>query len=1310
MTRSQEFIEKYKRVLETGPDYYNVDSAYMKLSEFAKRKKKFLLIFPTPALTKAVSATVNVINDMFCSEMPDWAFDVAYLPTKKDIELYDKCNMPYAIGEISHLDASHFDMVGFSVAVLHEVLTVPVIMKSFQRCDKPIPLTWTERKDLPLGEVPIFMCGGITASHGDIMFGELGDGRQAYLDMMCLGICDSTKWVCQDLLTTEASTNQEFIEECLKYPSTYHPQAYKVVYKDNLIVENTKINPKAPDFVHPYYPKFIPNRLGVGRTIIRSFGSNAGDTQIQLSESCTGGRGTCNFCAEGNYSGAWQEDSIENIKKHALETKKWTAAVSCKPLSFNCNHMKDFTNLIYVLNETFPKVTYINMRLEELAQDTEAISMMRYTGASRLSAPIEGLSERIRNGFLNKNLSTESIEKLLHFMVGQRVTDIKVGLVWTGFENEEDWKEMRGLVSRLKSEAASLNRKLPFRLKACLTKEALTPIPGKGLVRQDKLSIGPVVGWCRDKIIETQPQGESEVWEVVTTLGQVIRGTKNHPLLTKWNGKRAYDNCYTAISDLKEGQWLYGRIATNIYGYYQNLKLEASRQEPARDLVIDENLAALFGWYMGDGFIESEGMKTFGCVFSDQEKFLSTKLSKVVEDLGYKVHNHDQGDKKCVGWRVHTASFTRALNREFGHSAYGKKVSDLILQSPKSVQVEFLKYWFTADGTAVLQKGYNSRVRLYSVSKQVLSDAQVMLMNMGILSVVSGHKVKCGEKEFYTYQLEVRSCSISDFKEIVGFVGPKQDKVLVVNTRSSHCLKSNGFYRCKVKSVKRIPNAETYGVQVAETSSYVTNGIVSHNTALVYYPGTPLEIAERVTSRISYEGKRYFSDEMYEKNKEAGIHIKINGFRGSTFIEQAVVDLGGSITHWVQKYLVEPGIVCYNMRPIADPERFPSFKKLITSPDKYFAARKVDSYISPFHRIRLSLEGGIYSAQRKLEKDWFDKEPTGKCLYTYEGCKTKCFKNGIKNKPFIHYADVKSVDGHLIGTNPEKIEGCNYCETPQEMKEYHLKRDWRHKYKVSDLQAQVVTRTQIKYRFLLRRSKDYALLNPHYTAFSSIACLLRQSASLLQKYWNLVDHSLYNQMDPELVYEIAGYQVVDAVFKGECLEEIKEAISKANKELQASQFVQVTQIPMDEKLSVSDYNVYHFISKNVSLETYINGKATYKGNVRVLSNVDMQAKVTQQQDKSLVYPFFKRTKNGVEGYFALPRRYNPFLFFQEVLSEKKYTQKAIQQNVRFDIVMPLQVNSYAHCKCGSPVAVSTITGKTLQLCPNCIAKTLTSKL
>ena len=196
------------------------------------------------------------------------------------------------------------------------------------------------------------------------------------------------------------------------------------------------------------------------------------------------GKGSCNFCSEGNYSGAWVENSIENIRWAARESKKYCAADGCKPLSFNVNHFSDFRELLYELKAQYPKVSFINMRMEELAKDIESWHMMSYLGASRLSAPIEGLSDRIRNGLMNKNLSKESVAFIFDQMIGQPITDLKVGLVWMGVENDDDWEEYYELIDRVKAKAAEMGKLLPARLKAT----PLVHYPGTAFFYTERIS------------------------------------------------------------------------------------------------------------------------------------------------------------------------------------------------------------------------------------------------------------------------------------------------------------------------------------------------------------------------------------------------------------------------------------------------------------------------------------------------------------------------------------------------------------------------------------------------------------------------------------------------------------------------------------------------------------------------------------------------------------------------------------------------------------------------------------------------------
>ena len=368
MTRTQEFIKKYKKVLTSGSDFFNPDTSLMPVEAYEKAKCRILLILPTPHVVKTVSSTVAAINDFVINHCPDTFLDVAYMPENEDIKRYDEWNVPYAIGNITHLDPSHFDIVGFSISVLHEVVTAPVIMSTFNRCDKPIPLFWSQRKDCKLGEHPIIYAGGITATCGESMFGKVkvnGKEEEAYIDFLYLGDCGHTHHLTNRFIsaissgivhrsqedrdvpgyphqewepfTSEVavSTIQEYIDSLFDLEEIYQPQAYEVAYNShNQIVKNVKVNPKARDYVHPYYPHIMAEDLGIGRTVIPANGDNVGVTQVQASEGCSAG-GQCSFMVTENTRVNTSEGLIaikEAAERGLREVSAVTGIEPCKDI------------------------------------------------------------------------------------------------------------------------------------------------------------------------------------------------------------------------------------------------------------------------------------------------------------------------------------------------------------------------------------------------------------------------------------------------------------------------------------------------------------------------------------------------------------------------------------------------------------------------------------------------------------------------------------------------------------------------------------------------------------------------------------------------------------------------------------------------------------------------------------------------------------------------------------------------------------------------------------------------------------------
>lgn len=1715
MTRTQEFIQKYKKVLTSGADFFNPDTSLMPVEAFSKAKCRMLVIFPTPHVVKTVSSTAAALNDFIITHCKDTFIDFAYMPENEDIRHYDEWNVPYAIGNITHLDPSHFDIVGFSISVLHEVVSGPSILSTFDRCDKPIPLFWSQRKDMPIGSVPLIYAGGITAACGESMFGKVnvsGKIEQGYMDFVYLGDCGHTHHITNRLIEAletgkvhraqadhdvpgyihkdienfeevcNVNTMQDFIDSMFDLQEIYQPQAYEVEYnKHNRIIKNVKINPKAQDFVKPYYPFIMEPDLGIGRTIINANGDSCGTTQTQVAEGCSAA-GSCSFCSEGNYTGGYSEKTSEEIIKESWEAKKYSAGYRYKPYSFNalvegtivntseglvpiqnikdyvkvltygdelssingiipsehgscfnvelsrgvavkmspkhkqvvftehgfevktsdqlrvgdwiptqlgkeqvlsgitdyyyvglwfgdgvrthssgrvhhrilvnpmeielkqklkkdtsmfvgdfvynkraeyircsknltklilsvfpddtykdcvdnlfklslqdaisfikgwydadgsttsintrlvaassknkfiewasatlwrvgiatsilynvktkatngdestkyathlclvgnsarelfnsivgtsmskkvilgskrnfdraesipscvgkylstkglsttkrlskfvrgiegmsranfcklitindplvtmikegmffvkikkitelkgkvkcydlletknhvykigtvythnCNYLTDYKGMLANWIQIYPKVTFINMRMEELGRDTDALRMMKLVGSNRISAPMEGMSPRIQNNLLNKCLSTEALNNFMNEIVHQHLTDIKVGGIFTAYEEDEDFQWQCDFVDRLRKKAAEEGGGFPYRLKCCLTGDALTPIPGSGLVRQKDMVEGPVCGYYDSFITAVKPQGLCKIYKLATVDGTVIKGTPEHPVLVDPKHPESPAS-YKFIKDLKKGDIIYGRLGTNAYG----------------SLTISESLCKIIGWYLGDGYVNKhDNFKTFGFMFGPEEEGLYHELWDALCEEGLKPHVHKHQNKNVFAIRVHNAVFSRMLKDMFGHTAHGKRLGT-VLQMTKECQSLILKYWFAADGTVVLDKSSGvSRIKLESVNFDILQDLKAVLANMGIGTSLHEHHAKCNGKEFKSYTIEIRQPWVEKFANEIGIAGVKGDKIV---TRERKGTKSivNGYLKMYVRESEQIADEITYGFTV-DNGTYVTNGIVSHNTPLVHYALTPIEYLERKSARKSYNGEHWLTDEWYEKFREHNIHFKVNGFRYSTYLEQSFIDLGRSITDMIYRHFIKEHVRVYSLRSCATDDYIAELKS-ITDDEGFFGDRDPEHYISPCHRIHIDLMGSYIPRARRLLRhknngNVYDNEMDIRCLNTYVGAKTKCFHNCIIKDPLKVYNDVTmDEEGNLHGEF-SNLNGCERCQTPQQ-RIGRLKRPIIQSKNSDDIIATPRIPQVQKVRFVIRRDKNYDCLNPLNVMHTVMTKFLQLSDELLHNYHSIINSNMFWQSAPGFKDFQSGFMVMDTMWSKNSIKLIKELIPEANKHLKTAQVVSAESVLRDEKILITDYNVYTFES-TLPKEMFAEACLHYKGQIFVEAQVQGFA-LTEVQDKKLKAPLFIQKSGKTLGSFAIPCKYNPVMYMKGFLSQaKKTSEDGVVTTTEFDCKLTVRETRAVARQFNEPATISVATGKPLPFGLTGLCNILLSKL
>lgn len=1154
--------------MKSSAEFFNKDSVLMSKEDYDNAKLRILVVFPSPASTKAVSMTAAVLNDYVISSCPGVFIDFAYVPEQDDLKYYDKANIPYAIGNVTHLDASHFDIVGFSISILFESISVAWIMNSFTRCDKPLPLTWSERKDTKLSEVPVFYAGGITCSVADILFGELGDGRQAFLDYLHLGEFHCSKLLFDHYLRSreQGRTVQEMIDTFWKEVDfnewLYQPQAYKVEFNDkNQIVKNIKINPNAPDMCKPYYPDEMPKEIGAARGIVMGNGVNAGLGQILAANGCSRS-GFCNFSVVGNTllgtpDGLFPIESMVDKGPMKLQS---TGLVTCKDI----------------------------LRQKDERAYRVFLESGVYLDCSAGHKWIRAIDHK--KGNKEKTYTTRQVSNIVN-KGGEFVVLRKIGNHF-GVEWHSDLK----IVNLREDSVLSSDEK-------CY-----------------QYSFGAPYSECKDQV---------------------------NDLVVRLNFY-GFDTGVIKGLDLTTIEWW---PMSNCATYDRVVSVEALNEiVPMYDVFDTDDHTVCY-----NGIVTHqchEGAYTGGWVENTPERLV--ELAKL-----------------C---RKHTASTTlKAYSFNSNYlSDYKRNIYDWLGVYPRvtfnnmrleelGLDKDALKMMKLAGYqrmTAPLE-GISERIRNNLLNKNLSEKALDSYLEYGMMMgavdckvgiVLTGYEEEQDWQAFYDFNMKWR--------------------------KKCHDMGGNIPFRYKC-------------------------------TLAVHYPHTPIEFLERRAARHAFYGTYIMPNEWNEKYYADHIRIKLNGFKHSTFIEQAIVDLGRYATPWMYNYIIRPGYPFYNTKTIVTHEEaWEAFKGMI-NPDYFFNERKMDEYISICHRIHIAMHANVIFQAKKILKDGANATPTIRCLKTYEGCPVDCKARVYEKSPLITFGDAwLDETGKLTGKVWEEVKGCQRCKTPADRKKV-LARELPMSKNADDILMYKAPSLELRLRFRIQRKKEYEVLSPRNTAFVFFTKFLRKSDDLCKMFWELdAYHNMFWQSEEDNTYVVSGQQIVDVTFTDRKAKELVEnLIQEVNAEAKSFRVVSVREVPLTDKIKVDDYNVFYFES-TLSAEFWQFAAMNYDGEVKVEGN---QGTMETIKDVRLTAPSFT-LRDKVKGYFTVPCKYSPWHYLQGLMAVRRISLSKLLATTSIQCITTVR-ESNGTCMCGKEKAVSDIgTNMQQKVGRDCLAAFLTSKL
>jgi hypothetical protein len=432
-----------------NPGYLDlVDSNLDRAEDWDTAKVRILLCHLLEPERKIAGYLGSVVEDVVISllksDMGDKEVfvDTAYMCDIENIGVYKKYNLPVWFGCSTHRSAIDFDVLLITNSTIEEKINIPWILYH-----SGIPIWMTERLDND--SVPLIFLGGNSSICCDVLFGESSDGKnRSWVDGVFVGFGEGVlNRIPEVLLVTKGLKKSDRINKFFQFSNFVHPLAYDHVYKNSWEIDHTnKMIDFAPDYVVMNKRDVLDEYSGADRAILHHGGQTGHvSSNIIISQGCSGG-GCCTFCQEGNVSGGWREKSLEKLRDEAIKIKLSNSADSVNFLSFNGTYYSKYFELMRDNLDIFGKITAQASRVDVTANCPEYFNLNRKFGLMRFTFGLEGFSEKLRNGYLNKNIKIDDFYKAIEIACQNKLSEIKLYLIHTGLEIREDFDEFLDVI------------------------------------------------------------------------------------------------------------------------------------------------------------------------------------------------------------------------------------------------------------------------------------------------------------------------------------------------------------------------------------------------------------------------------------------------------------------------------------------------------------------------------------------------------------------------------------------------------------------------------------------------------------------------------------------------------------------------------------------------------------------------------------------------------------------------------------------------------------------------------------------------
>ena len=354
--------------------------------------------------------------------------DLAYLPPPKDAAVFDRDDVPWLLGATSKRGGRDFSLVAFSNSIVQELVNVAVLLRK-----SAIPLSKRER--LADESLPLVIMGGASALYASSLFCDdpLVDGIFIGEDARLI---ERLFRLCADGRARGRSKEAILTELAGAVPGFVLPDAPQ---------------PRTAVFQAAQLPA---EQLLEAGPVLYDEGS-LGKGNLQLSEGCAC---FCSFCAESFSRKPYREFGAAELRAAALRLKAFMGVDDLELYSFNFNMHRDFYRILRDLSPLFPSIGLKSQRFDSIAHDPDLLPVLHAADKSSITCGLEGISPRLRR-YLHKSLGESDLDKSLSRLLSAPLRELKIFLVATGLEQDEDYDEFGKLLAAMQSVMRAAGRR-----------------------------------------------------------------------------------------------------------------------------------------------------------------------------------------------------------------------------------------------------------------------------------------------------------------------------------------------------------------------------------------------------------------------------------------------------------------------------------------------------------------------------------------------------------------------------------------------------------------------------------------------------------------------------------------------------------------------------------------------------------------------------------------------------------------------------------------------------------------------------------